>query len=132
MTRDRNGDLIPETDKLLAAIQKENPDSVYGYSYVTNGISYLTGIPPYKEMYDVTTTGFISAGIDRKKFTEELIKSKTIIIVDGINVDETIVSDESIMSTPVFEEHPNCKKVYKHTIKRVDNAVRYFTLVRCY
>jgi hypothetical protein len=132
MTGDRNMDKIPNEDKLYEAIKKEKPDQLYGYSYVTNGISYMTGIRPYRDLYDITSPMFANGNIDRSKFTQEVMKTRTLIMVDYIQSPDYTIYDDSIMVTELFKN--TCKTTYKHKVKDDPsvNAIRYIALVRCY
>lgn len=132
MVGDRNMDKIPNEEKLFEAIKKENPDAIYGYSYVTNGISYLTGIRPYKDLYDITSPLFANNNIDRTAFTKEVMKTRTVILVDVLTSPDVTIYDDSIMATQLLKN--NCTTTYKHMIKEDPsiNAKRYMTVVRCY
>lgn len=131
ITTDRFLDEIPDSQKLLNKISDQHPSSLYGYSYVTNGIAYLTAVPPYNNEYDITATGFANANINRTEYTEKVVASKGMIIVDNIQTPEAIIYDNSIMDTDVIKK--DCKKTYSHLVKLDTNSrqKRYLTLFDC-
>jgi hypothetical protein len=89
------------------------------------------GVPPYNNEYDITATGFAHANINRTEYTEKVVASKGMIIVDNIQTPEAIIYDNSIMDTDVVKK--DCKKTYSHLVKLDTNSrqKRYLTLFDC-
>lgn len=123
--------LLPDHEKMFRLIEDQKPDTIYGLSFLTNGISYVTGIPVYKNMYDVNATQFLSHSIDRSQFTKQLLKTRTLVLLDTIQIDDRIVFDEDIFDSRQINPK-SCRIVYTAPLKAAENITKGISVIRCY
>jgi hypothetical protein len=128
----RDTQILPEIDNLYAAIKKENPDYLYGNASITNGLSYQLGIPPYKNFVDYTGNQFETGRLNKAKITEEVVHSKTLIIVTAIKQGDKIVP-ETVMIDPNVMAKSKCQNIYQHPLTRYRGVdFKYLVLIKCY
>jgi hypothetical protein len=124
--------ILPEVDKLYNVIKKEHPDAIYAYAPIANGLSYVTGIPPYKNYVDITGNQFKSGILDKTKMTEEVVNSRTLIIITAIK-QGTQLMPETVIVDPNVIEKSNCKSIYEQPLTRYKGIdFKYLIVIKCY
>lgn len=119
-------------DTLISVLKKEDPDYIYSHAYISNGLSYITGIPPYGGYIDITPNQFTTKILDKTQITKEMMKTKTMIILFGTRRENrAMIIESSIIDNKVLTEN-KCKYIHKHAISTIRDATRYLLLVKCY
>lgn len=79
---------VRDTEGLLQLIRNEKPDYLFGITFITQGASYLTGVPMINNLADTNEVLFKSGRLDRVKITKDAINSRTLIITMARNYPE--------------------------------------------
>jgi hypothetical protein len=115
---------------VIGIIKKEKPDYLYGPSVVVNGFSYLSGIPPYKGHIDVTAQQFGNGNLDKTKWTEEVVKTNTILVYYGSEKNGQMTLDSTVTDLKVLRKH-TCRVVHKEPIEGVEAMTTHIVLIKC-
>lgn len=132
LTYSKDTQILPNIDELYSAIKKENPDYLYGNASITNGLSYQLKIPPFKNFVDYTGNQFETGRLNKTKLTEEVVNSRTLIIVTAIKQKDRVVP-ETVMIDPAVMAKAKCRNVYQHPLTRYKGIdFKYLVLIKCY
>jgi hypothetical protein len=126
----RNMNKLINIEKVIGIIKKEKPDYLYGPSVVVNGFSYLSGIPPYKGHIDVTAQQFGNGNLDKTKWTEEVVKTNTILVYYGSEKNGQMTLDSTVTDLKVLRKH-TCRVVHKEPIEGVEAMTTHIVLIKC-
>lgn len=126
-----NNKQIKDIDKLVAAVKKEKPDFIYSYASTSNGISYMTGIPAFKNHIDITSNQFQNGLLDRTKITEEVANSRTVLILYASKQQDQFIIDSKIVDTSILFKK-GCKVTYMHPLDVKNAILNYFVVMKCY
>jgi hypothetical protein len=126
-----NNKQIKDMDKLLAAVKKEKPDAIYSYASTSNGISYMTGIPAFKNHIDITSNQFQNGILDRTKITEEVANSRTVLVLYASKQQDQLIIDSKIVDMEVLVKK-GCKVTYVHPLDVKNAILNHFVVMKCY
>lgn len=126
----RNMNKLINVDKIVEIIKKEKPDALYGPSVIVNGFSYLSKIPPYKNHIDVTAQQFDNGNLDKTKWTEEVVKTNTILVYYGSERNGQMTLDSTVTDLRVLRKN-KCRVVHKEPLEGVEAMTTHIVLIKC-
>lgn len=130
ITKMSNMNKIISVDKMVAVIKKEKPDALYGPSVLVNGFSYLSGIPPYRDHIDMTAQQFDNGNLNKTKWTEDVVKTNTILVYYGSEKNGQMTLDSTVTDLSVLRKN-KCRIVHKEPIEGVEAMTTHIVLIKC-
>ncbi len=122
--------LIKEPEKLVEAVQKANPDYIYGIFDGAPLVSYLSGKPLLNGLIDTNAKLFEKNVYSTSKVTNDIVTRKTLLVVYGQSdgprkrVVENAIADFARVKN-------ECLLYYEHPITAAYSINRIF-LIKCY
>lgn len=126
-----NNKQIKDIDTLIDVIKKENPEAIYSYAAMSNGISYLSGIPAYKNLIDVTSNQFKNGILNKTTITEEVTNSKILLILYASKQGDNLIIDSKIVDLDILKKN-NCKIIHEHPLDVKYAILNHFVVMKCY
>jgi predicted membrane-bound dolichyl-phosphate-mannose-protein mannosyltransferase len=129
----RNMDKLGDFNKVIATINFEKPDFLYGSNDITPLLIALTGIPALENVNDAHEY-FFMRGIYNKKFlTDKAIKSKTIIVTHGADYPTYNFRQDIVDNIFIKEDiYKNCKIILSTPILQTAISTNRVNLFKCY
>lgn len=123
---------VPNEEALINVVKAQQPDSLYGHSILVNGVSYLTGIPIFDNMYEITTAYFTNGKMTRSDVTKRLMHSHALLLLYSYQRGNNVAYDASIIDTGMLAKAP-CKRVYSQFLEQYTAEIqKQVSVVRCY
>ncbi len=105
---------ITDTKALLETIQKYNPDYLYGSPYMTQGASYLSGVPVLDNMADTNAALFTAGKYSVEHITKRIFETRTLILIPFRTTPAGIEYPQSILTNSRI---PECTVVHRQPLK---------------
>jgi hypothetical protein len=134
LPQDWRTDRVPRHEQLLEQVRKNDPAYLYGLSVLTDGVSYLSGIPVYNRMYGTISLNYFATGNGNKQaLVQDAIRQRSLIMVETIRNGPEVLYDTSVIDEAILTSK-NCKQIYTHDLDPdpVSGNHKGIVLIRCY
>ncbi len=119
---------ITDTQAILSTIQKYNPDYLYGSPYVTQGASYLSGVPMLDNMADTNAALFTAGKYSVDHMTKRIFETRTLVLIPFRTLPNGVKEyPESVLTNTRITE---CTIVHRQTLKW--SGAQELHVLKCY
>jgi hypothetical protein len=119
---------VTDTAALLNVIKKEKPDYIYGTPFMTQGLSYMTGVPVLDNIADTNAALFHAGKLNVDTITKRVFETKTLVFIASRKRKDG--SKEYPANMLSFKRIPECKVIHVQPF-RWSNAEELHVL-KCY
>lgn len=123
---------VEDLNKIIATIENQKPNFLYGVNDITPALISLTNIPALENVHDAHEYFFTRKIYDRETLTDKAIKNKTIIITHGAEYPEYGIKEDILDNIFIKESiNKSCKNILSIPVMAEGNTNRV-NLFKCY
>lgn len=115
---------------IVAKIQENNPDYLYGINSITPALSYLTGIPLLDQIVDTNENRFLTGNLNANTLTKKALESNTLFITKSAVYPEFQIND--LFMSAIFDKSllTKCNQLHSEPID-FEGLENKLTVVKC-
>jgi len=98
-----DNNVVKDTNAILKTIEKYKPSNLYGSPYLTQGASYLSGVPIIDNLADTNAALFSAGKLNVDDISAKVMKSRTLVLMPARYTNNgNIEYPKSILSAEVI------------------------------